>query len=520
MTSIPHQYPEVVSATDEMDKLLSRLAHQQKDYSSQINNVLTEIPKNKYHGQVLELCHDQGLVEEQWHGDLFGGGWKQVIQPCATNKSDCGAPMVDFKGYPGSLEHSGDTLGTAADLNEAYNECASTKSCAGFTSSKQTGPFNLYGTSGTYYDPPGWEKNPQTGKLEPSASAGNTNSMAYVKNDMIQTQSGFAATTSKSMGVPKNMQYTKLTGVRVLSQSEWAAGTNLAGAEGEKLAEIDLSLEPIRKPLVSSSSSPFPPTELQLAFDVSNVNGRTSILVGKGEKSKTAAVLVVGAALLPAEGWTSYVPTDQMKSLAALGSLPTGTVVNSWVPGKDSALMNDRCPITCDTECGNYYFVGADNVVRPIVKKLGTCGKKATRISVDMYQFLNDQGFKLSDEKIVDENQCAINLLDWPQKQEIQNTIDQLSALGDKVSQRVVELRKQGADVAKQTGVTENEYNRVANAYQGLSHKLQSVSRVSDTLSQMVSDFDLRAEAADGRYFLWLGACIALIGVIFYILRK
>ena len=531
MTDIPKEYPEVVSAQSKMDHLLSELASLQKNYSAEVTTTLDRIPKNKYHGKVLQLCHDQGIQVVKPPPKGLGGRLEEhnpllrheeyTMVPCSSRKSDCGAPVVDFSGYSGLLQHSGDTMGRASDLNEAYNMCGSETGCAGFTGKTKTGPFDLYGKNGTYFRPPGWKENPDTNSLEPDASAAPGGSVAFIKDGMISTTADYAPRTTKSMGVPSRVTYTKMDNVRVLSQSQAAAYTtfveNYPDKEG---AAEEFARVPIARPMVSSQAAPLPAAELQTVLDASNVNGTTSVIVGPGPTNETAAALVSGAALLPAKGWTSYIPSKIIKSLAALGSIPQGTQINTWIAGTDSALMRERCPVTCETECGNYYFVGADNVVRPIAKSLRTCGKTPQRIKVDMYQFLNDQGFKLSSEIISSADQCAINLLDWPEKQKISRVLGELTSLGDQVHARITDLRQQGTVVAKDTGTTENDYNNVAKAYQSLYSKLSATTKASQTLDQMVSDFDLRSDAAGDRYVLWACVCVALVALIIHIARK
>lgn len=519
MTHIPKEYPEVVSTQNKMDHLISKLANLQKSYSNEVTTVLDNVRKNQYHGKVLQLCHDQGVPTTKWQGD--GVGWKTTVVPCATRKADCAAPVVEFAGYRGSLQHTGDVLDGAANLNDAFNKCASETGCAGFTGEDELGPFQLYGRNGTYFDPPGWKENSATKALEPDSSLSNLRSVAFIKNGMVSATAGLKPWMVKSMGVPTKMTFMKYDNVRVLSQSDVSAYDEFAKVFPDKEgAAEEFAILPISRPFVSSPSAPLPVDKLNLALATADTNGTMSVLVGPDGSKNTAATLIAGAALLPARGWISYVPVKLVKSLAALGQIPTGTPVDTWVSGTDSAEVRLRCPATCSVECGNYYFVGADNVVRPIAKALGTCGKKAELIKTDMYQFLNDQGFKLSSDVIETADQCAINILDWPEKEQISQVLQELTALGDQIHARITTLKQEGADLARETGNAENEYNQVAEAYQAIYAKLRASKKASQTLDQMVTDFDLRSQAADQRYILWFCACVALVALIIHIARK
>ena len=509
MSHIQQEYPEVIAAEDKMNQLLSQLSKLQVQYSKQITNVLTEIPKNKYHGNVLELCHDQGVVHQlNWWETLtkkleFSSanmvGDTETIS-CASKKGDCGAPSVTFQEYAGQLMQQGKSLGNAADLVEAYNLCAKESSCVGFSRKGQSGPYKLVET-GASFSPE--DTNPQT--------------RAFVKNQSISIPADASSLSTKSLGVPIQIKYVRLDGIRGLTVSEHAAYiADLANHHPEAFIPGVL-----QNPAVTSPEKPFPLTLVEKVLEMANATRESAVIVGPTQKKQSGASLVAIVSLLPSEGWTTYVRQEQFASLAQMGPIPKGTPINSWVAGVDSVEMRKRCPITCDTECGEYYFVGADNVVRPIAKKLGTCGKKPIRIRQDMYQFISEQGFTLDTNTVIKTpDACAINLLGFKEKQEITNIITQLTSLGEQVDQRVAQLRKQGEGIERETGVKHNEYNKVATAYQKIHERMTKALKVSRTTEQMVRDFDERAISASNHYVLWLILVVVLVGVIVYVARK
>ena len=507
MSHITQEYPEVIAAEDKMNQLLSQLSKLQVQYSKEITNVLTEIPKNKYHGAVLELCHDQGvirhlnwwerLVNDSEHPFTHMAGYETLS--CGSKKSDCGAPSVTFQEYAGQLMQQGTSIGNAADLTEAYNLCAKESNCVGFSGKGQEGPYKLV-EKGASFAPA--DTNPQT--------------RAFIKNQDVGVPASATSLSTKSLGIPTQIKYLRLDGVRALTVSEHAAYiAALAMHDPHALTR------PLENPAVTSPETPLPLTLINKVLEMANATRESAVIVGPTKDKQSGASLVAVVSLLPVEGWTTYVRQEQFASLAQMGSIPKGISVSSWVAGPDSAVMRERCPITCDTECGKYYFVGADNVVHPIAKGLGTCGKKAVRIRQDMYQFISEQGFTLNASAVITTpDTCAINLLGFKEKQEIASVIAQLTSLGEQVDQRVAQLRKQGEGIERETGVKQNEYNKVATAYQAIHGRMTKALKVSRTTEQMVRDFDERAESASDHYVLWLILIVALVGVIVYVARK
>jgi hypothetical protein len=509
MSQIPQEYPEVVAAEDKMNGLLSQLSKLQVQYSKEITNVLTEIPKNKYHGAVLELCHDQGIL----HHLNWWERTKKNIDPlsrivgdtellsCASKKGDCGAPAVTFKEYAGQLIQQGKSLGDAADLMEAYNLCAKENGCIGFSGDGQEGPYKLF------------EKGASFGQ-----AGANAQTRAFVKNKSVNIPASAASLSTKSLGVPIQIEYVRLVGVRALTPAEHAAYIDAGADDAVKQA---IGQQGLANPVLTSPETPLPLTLVEKTLEMANATRESVVIVGPTQEKLSGSALVAAVSLMAVKGWTTYVRKDQFASLAQLGAIPKGAPVNSWVAGPDSTMMRERCPITCDTECGNYYFVGVDNVVHPIAKGLGTCGKEAIRIRQDMHQFMGEQGFTLNaDAVITTPDACAINLLGFKEKQKITDVIAELTSLGEQVHQRVAQLRKEGEGVEQQTGVKQNEYNKVAIAYQALHERMTKALKVSRTTEQMVRDFDERATSASDHYVLWIILIVVLVGVIVYVARK
>ena len=369
MSHIPQEYPEVVAAEDKMNQLLSQLSKLQVQYSKEITNVLTEIPKNKYHGAVLELCHDQGVVRHLnwWDRSAnnldhpFAHVADYEVLTCASKKGDCGAPSVTFKEYAGQLIQQGKSLGNAADLMEAYNLCAKENDCIGFSGKGQQGPYKLF-EKGAAFGP----------------DDANAQTRAFVKNQSVNVPTSAASLSTKSLGVPIQIEYVRLDGVRALTPTEHAAYI-AAGSDAAKKQAIGQA--GIVNPSLTSPETPLPLTLVEKTLEMANATRESAVVVGPTQDKLSGSALVAAVSLMSVKGWTTYIRKDQLASLAQLGTIPKGIPVNSWVAGPDSAMMRERCPITCGTECGNYYFVGADNVVHPIAKGLGTCGKEACQDS-------------------------------------------------------------------------------------------------------------------------------------------
>ena len=258
MSDLHHEFPEVVDAQNEMDQLLSKLAGLQKAYAGQITSVLESIPKNRYHGQVLELCHDSGVMVNQ-HRDffdsmLFGGEQKK---PCSDYKSECGAPVVKFAEYEGSLGDGGHSLGTEVTQQYAYDSCAANTECVGFASADGRAPFSLYGSSGTHFKP-----------------GSGQDGRAFIKNGRVSVPKDSNALGDSSLGVPTKIEYVKLENVRVLSASEMAAYTAfLADYPDPESAAEEFGSSPMTNPTVSSSAAPLPAAELHSLCPNQSVQG-------------------------------------------------------------------------------------------------------------------------------------------------------------------------------------------------------------------------------------------------------
>ena len=138
-----------------------------------------------------------------------------------------------------------------------------------------------------------------------------------------------------------------------------------------------------------------------------------------------------------------------------------------------------------------------------------------------MYQFISEQGFTLNASAVITtQDACAINLLGFKEKQEIASVFAQLTSLGEQVDQRVAQLRKQGEGIERETGVKQNEYNKVATAYQTIHGRMTKALKVSRTTEQMIRDFDERATSASDHYVLWLVLIVVVVGMIVYVARK
>ena len=509
MSNIPKEYPEVTTAEDKMNRLLSELAGLQSSYSKGISDVLTEIPKNQYHGTIVELCSDKGVLHkiEGKSAEISLGSYKSDASPgyeflsCGSKRSDCNAPMATFKEYTGQLVEPGKSIGNAVDLMQAYNSCSSDSSCAGFTGMGESGPYKLVTSAASF-----------------TKEGVTPRSRGFVKNADITIPASSGAMSSKSLGIPTRVQYRMLKGVRGLDPDEsatyTAAGGGMAGAAA--VGKI-----PLLNPIITAPGVPMPLGYVEKALSAADKIRGASVIIGKTSSNKSGASAVPIVSLLVAPGWNTYVPENEFAAIAKLGNIPSGEIINSWVPGANSEKMKERCPITCDVSCGDYYFVDADNTVRPIAKSLKTCGKPSARIRQDMNQFLNDQGFKLDMTRPIKQvSDCEINLLGSHQKAKIEKVMEELMGLGKQVRSRVIALRTKGDQTSKETGIKNNEYNRVAQAYQGLESKMGSVLQVGDTMRQMTADFKSRAISQEGYQNFWMVLSVVVIAMMVYMARK
>ena len=555
MSNIPKEYPEVTAAEDKMNGLLSQLAGLQSSYSKDISDVLTEIPKNKYHGTILELCSDKGVLRKMKWWEVIGSGLEDLghgfedigkeigsdigtlgkdvghllgaagsrskashtgplnraprpdvpsgyeLMSCGSKRGDCGAPTSTFKEYAGQLVEQGKSVGNAIDLMQAYNTCSADSSCAGFTGLGESGPYKLVTSAASF------------------TKEGTTpRSRAFVKDADITIPASSAIMSSKSLGVPTQVQYRKLQGVRGLDPDESAAFTAAGGGTAGAAAVAKI---PLQNPIITSPQVPLPLGFVEKALSAADAMRGAAVIVGRTASNASGASAVPIVSLLASSGWDTYVPENEFAAIAKLGNIPSGEIVNSWIPGADSEKMKERCPITCDVECGDFYFVDVNNTVRPIAKSLKTCGKPYTRIRKDMYQFLNEQGFKLDTSRPIKQvSQCEINLLGSAQKAKIEQVMGELVALGEQVHSRATALRSQGDRVAKETGVANNEYNRVAKAYQGLDEKMGSVLQIGGTMRQMTADFKSRAISQEDYQSLWMILSVMVVAMMVYMARK
>ena len=555
MSNISKEYPEVTAAEDKMNRLLSELAGLQSSYSKDISDVLTEIPKNQYHGTIVELCSDKGVLRKMKWWEMLESGFRDLgqgfedigkdigsdigtlgkdvgnlvglassgskashrgplnraprpdvpygyeLMSCGSKRSDCGAPTATFKEYAGQLVEPGKSIGDSVDLMQAYNTCSYDRSCAGFTGTGESGPYKLVTSAASF-----------------TKEGAMPQSRAFVKNADITIPASSGAMSSKSLGIPTQVQYRKLEGVRGLDPDESAAYTAAGGGAAGAAA---VGKMPLQNPIVTSPGVPMPLGFVEKALSAANAMRGASVIVGKTSKNKSGASAIPIVSLLVAPGWETYVPENEFASIAKLGNVPSGEIISSWIPGADSEKMKERCPITCDVPCGDYYFVDADNTVRPIAKSLKTCGKPSTRIRQDMYQFLNDQGFKLDMGRPIQKvSDCEISLLGSAQKAKIENVMEELMGLGKQVRSRVLDLRTEGDRISKETGVKNNEYNLVAQAYQGLETKMGSVLQVGDTMRQMTADFKSRAISQESYHNLWMVLSVLVIALMVYMARK
>lgn len=505
MSNIPNEYPEVTAAEDKMNRLLSNLSGMQSSYSKDISDVLVEIPKNKYHGTVVELCSDKGILHKS-EGSLNKGSMSDTppgyeLMSCGSKRSDCGAPTAMFKEYTGRLVEQGRSVGDAIDLVQAYNTCSADSSCAGFTGMGEAGPYKLVTSAASF------------------TKEGTTpRSRAFIKNADITVPIPSGVMSSKSLGIPTQVQYRKLQGVRGLDPDESAAYVSAGG--GSTGAAVIAKI-PLTNPLVTSSQIPLPLVLVEKALTAANMVKLNSVVTGKTADNKSGASLTPIVSLIESVGWVTYVPENEFASIGKIGNIPTGEIISSWIPGPDSTKMKERCPITCDVECGDYYFVDADNTVRPITKSLKTCGKPFTRIRQDMHQFLNEQGFKLDTSRSIKHiSECEINLLGFNQRAKIQQVMDELMALGKHVNSRVTALRHEGHRISQETGVSNNEYNRVAQAYQGLEGKMDSVLNAGSTMQQMAADFKSRAISQSDHHIIWMILSFSVIAMMVHMSRK
>ena len=560
MSNIPKEYPEVIAAEDKMNKLLSELAGLQSSYSADISNVLTEIPKNKYHGTILELCSDKGVLRKLKWWEMLESGFKDLgrgfedigkeigsdigtlgkdvghllgvaggksgaaahsgplnraprpdvppgyeLMSCGSKRGDCGAPTVTFNEYAGQLVEQGKSVGSAIDLMQAYNACGADGSCAGFTGMGESGPYKLVTSAASF-----------------TKEASTPQSRAFVKDADITVPASSTIMSSKSLGVPTRVQYRKLSGVRGLTPGENAAYIDVGGG---KAGAALMQVHPLQNPILESPQVPFPQVLVEKALSVANLARIPSVVIGKTADGATGAAVTPIMALLAEPGWDTYVPENEFAAMAKIGDIPSGEIVDSWIPGANSEKMKERCPVTCDVECGDFYFVTVDNTVRPIAKSLAksgkVCGKPYTRIRKDMYQFLNEQGFRLDTSRpITKASDCEINLLGSDQKAKIQNVMNELMALGEQVRGRVTTLRSEGDRIAKETGVANNKYNQVAKAYQGLEGKMGSVLQIGGTMQQMTADFKSRAISQEDYQSLWMVLSVVVIALMVYMARK